>query len=245
MPARVIVNGAQGKMGMLACETIKNHPDFELVAGLGHQDNLRQAIREKQATIVIDLTRADSVYENSLTIIENGAHPVIGTSGLIEEQIQHLQRLCAEQKLGGIIVPNFSIAAVLMMRFAAQAARFLPEVEIIEAHHQQKFDAPSGTAMKTAEMIAKARRQEKRELPSHELIPGARGCSHQNVNIHSLRLPGILARQQVIFGSSGETLTLTHDSIDRASFMPGIILSCQRVQQLDSLYYGLEQLLEA
>ncbi|MCC5016352.1 MULTISPECIES: 4-hydroxy-tetrahydrodipicolinate reductase [unclassified Legionella] len=245
MPARVIVNGAQGKMGVLACETIKNHPDFELVAGLGRQDNLRQAIREKQAAIVVDLTRADSVYENSVTIIESGAHPVIGTSGLVEEQIQHLQSLCAEQQLGGIIVPNFSIAAVLMMRFAAQAARFLPEVEIIEAHHQQKFDAPSGTAMKTAEMIAKARGQDKKELPSHELILGVRGGLHQNVPIHSLRLPGILARQQVIFGSRGETLTLTHDSIDRASFMPGVILSCQRVQQLDSLYYGLEQLLDA
>lgn len=245
MPARVIVNGAQGKMGVLACEAIKNHPDFDLVAELGRQDNLRQVIREKQAAIVVDLTRADSVYENSLTIIESGAHPVIGTSGLVEEQIQYLQRLCAEQKLGGMIVPNFSIAAVLMMRFAAQAARFLPEVEIIEAHHQQKFDAPSGTAMKTAEMIAKARGQDKKELPSHELILGVRGGSHQNVPIHSLRLPGILARQQVIFGSRGETLTITHDSIDRASFMPGVILSCQRVQQLDSLYYGLEQLLDA
>lgn len=245
MPTRIIVNGAQGKMGALACETIKNHPDFELVGELTRQDNLGRAIKEKQAAIVVDLTRADSVYENSLTIIENGAHPVIGTSGLVDEQIQHLQNLCVEQKLGGIIAPNFSIAAVLMMRFAAQAARFLPEVEIIEAHHQQKFDAPSGTAMKTAEMIAKARRQDKKVIPSHELIPGARGGSHQNINIHSLRLPGILARQQVIFGSSGETLTLTHDSIDRASFMPGVILACQRVQQLDSLYYGLEQLLDA
>jgi 4-hydroxy-tetrahydrodipicolinate reductase len=245
MSTRIIVNGARGKMGALVCETIKNHPDFELVGGLARHDNLRQAIKERQAQVVIDLTRADCVYENSLIIIENGAHPVIGSSGLVEEQIQQLQNLCAQQKLGGIIVPNFSIAAVLMMRFSAQAARFFPEVEIIEAHHQQKFDAPSGTAMKTAEMIANAQHRDKKVFPSRELLPGARGCSHQNINIHSLRLPGILARQQVIFGSNGETLALTHDSIDRVSFMPGVVLACQRVQQLDSLYYGLEQLLDA
>lgn len=243
MQTRVIVNGALGKMGILACETIKNHPEFELVAGLTRQDNLRNEIERTKAEIVIDLTTADSVYDNSLTIIESGAHPVVGTSGLIEEQIQILKNRCTEKKLGGIIAPNFSISAVLMMRFAAEAARLLPEVEIIEAHHQQKLDAPSGTAIKTAEMIAEARTGNKKELPLREIIPGARGGSLNGVNIHSLRLPGILARQQVIFGTSGETLTLTHDSIDRASFMPGIILACQKVSQLDSLYYGLEQLL--
>lgn len=244
MQSRVIVNGAQGKMGSLACETIQNHPDFQLVAGLSRQDDLQRAITETKADIVIDLTRADCVYQNSLTIINCGAHPVIGTSGLVDEQIQTLRDLCEEKKLGGLIVPNFSIAAVLMMRFAAMAARYLPEVEIIEAHHQQKLDAPSGTAMKTAEMIAKARREKKKELPLKELLAGARGGVHHDVTIHSVRLPGVLARQQVIFGNLGETLSITHDSIDRASFMPGVILACQRVQGLNSLYYGLEQLLE-
>lgn len=243
MQTRVIVNGALGKMGVLACETIKNHPDFELVGGLTRQDNLRHEIAKKEAKIVIDLTSADCVYDNSKIIIESGAHPVIGTSGLLDEQIQSLKDLCAAKKLGGIIAPNFSISAVLMMRFAEEAARHLPEVEIVEMHHQQKLDAPSGTAVKTAEMIDKARVGKKNEFALRELIPGARGGSLHNVNIHSLRLPGVIARQYVIFGAKGETLTITHDSIDRASFMPGIILACQRVQQLDALYYGLEHVL--
>lgn len=245
MQSRVIVNGASGKMGTLACETINNHPDFQLVASLGRNDNLEKAILDTKAQIVIELTRADCVYENSLVIINNNAHPVIGASGLLPEQILTLQELCAEKKLGGIIAPNFSIGAILMMRFAAAAAHFLPEAEIIEAHHQQKLDAPSGTALKTAEMIAAARRDGKNHLPLKELLPGARGATHHDVNIHSLRLPGILARQQVVFGNTGETLTITHDSIDRASFMPGVVLSCQRVLKIDKLYYGLEHLLDS
>lgn len=244
MKSRVIVNGARGKMGNLACETISKHNDFELVAGLTRDDDLQSAIIATKAQIVIELTRADCVYDNSLVIIKNNAHPVIGASGLLPQQIKTLQTMCAEQRLGGIIVPNFSIAAVLMMRFAAEAARFLPEVEIIEAHHQQKLDAPSGTAMKTAEMIAEARSCKKNDLALKELIPGARGGSYQDVNIHSLRLPGVLARQDVIFGNSGETLSITHNSIDRSCFMPGVLLSCKRVQQLNTLYYGLENLLE-
>lgn len=245
MSSRVIVNGAHGKMGVLACKTIQEHPEFQLVASLGRGDHLKATIADTHADIVIDLTRADCAYENSLTIINQGAHPVIGTSGLLEEQIQSLRQLCATKKLGGIIVPNFSISALLMMRFAADAARFLPEVEIIEAHHPQKLDAPSGTAIKTAELIAAARRIAKNKLPLKELLPGARGATHHDVNIHSLRLPGILARQQVIFGNIGETLTITHDTTDRSSFMPGVILACQRVQALDTLYYGLEHVLDA
>jgi len=245
MSNKVIVNGAQGKMGILACKTIQDHPDFELVASLGRNDHLAEAISRTQAQIVIDLTRADCVYENSLTIINQGAHPVIGSSGLLEEQIETLRQRCDEKKLGGIIVPNFSISAVLMMRFAADAARLLPEVEIIEAHHPQKLDAPSGTAIKTAELIAAARGQSKSKPPLKELLPGARGASHHDVTIHSLRLPGILARQQVIFGNTGETLSITHDTIDRSAFMPGLILACQHVQELNGLYYGLEHLLSA
>ena len=241
--ARVIVNGAHGKMGALACKTIEAHPDFELVAGLGHNDDLHQAILDKKAHIVIDLTRADCVYKNSLTIIEAGANPVLGTSGLIDDEIKVLRQHCEAARLGGLIVPNFSIAAVLMMRFAAEAARFLPDVEIIEAHHTQKLDAPSGTALKTAALIAQSRRAAKQELLLKELLPGARGAIHHDVNIHSLRLPGVLARQSVIFGNTGETLTITHDSIDRSSFMPGLLLACQHVRSLDTLYYGLEHLI--
>ncbi|GGI87583.1 4-hydroxy-tetrahydrodipicolinate reductase [Legionella impletisoli] len=243
MQTRVIVNGARGKMGSLACETIKNHPDFELVAALGSQDHLSQSIAETKAEIVIDLTRADYVFENSLAIIESGAHPIIGTSGLIEADIVRLKALCDQKQLGGIIVPNFSIGAVLMMQFAAKASPFFSEVEIIESHHQQKLDAPSGTAIKTAEMIAKSRKKNKNELPLREIIEGARGGTHHQVNIHSIRLPGFLAKQDVIFGSQGETLTLSHNSIDRSCFMPGMLLACKQVKALDSLYYGLEHLL--
>lgn len=243
MSTRVIVNGAHGKMGLLACAALQAHPDFDLVAGLGREDDLVGTIGKTHAEVVVDLTRADCVYENSLAIINSGAHPVIGSSGLQDTQIEYLQQMCQEKSLGGIIAPNFSIAACLMMRFAGEAAAFFSEVEIIEAHHQQKLDAPSGTALKTAEMIAHARKSPRNELPLRELIPGARGGTHQQVNIHSLRLPGILARQQVIFGSLGETLTISHDSMDRASFMPGVILACQRVLTIKRLYYGLEHLL--
>lgn len=243
MVARVIINGAFGKMGILASETIQNHPEFELVGRLSREDSLSENISSLQPDIVIDLTRADSVYANTLAIIQGGAHPVIGTSGLENNQIDELQALSKERKLGGIIAPNFSISAVLMMRFAALAALHLNSVEIIEAHHPQKFDAPSGTALKTAEMIAKARKVPAQEKSSRELLPGVCGGRYQDVPIHSLRLPGILAEQTVIFGNMGETLTIAHKSIDRSSFMPGIILCCQKVLQIESLYYGLEQLI--
>lgn len=240
---RVIVNGAKGKMGSLTCDTLNQHKEFELVAQLGREDDLAQAIRYTQAQIVVDLTRADSVYQNALTIINQGAHPVIGTSGLLPDQIKELSNLCESRRLGGIIAPNFSISAVLMMIFAAKAAEYFPEVEIIEAHHQQKLDAPSGTALKTAEMIAGARKKPKNKLDLKELVPGARGGVHYDINIHSLRLPGVIARQQVIFGSEGETLTITDDCIDRRSFMPGVVLCCQKVLELTTLIYGLEHIL--
>lgn len=243
MLTRVIVNGAKGKMGALACDTLNQHKEFDLVAQLGREDDLAQAIRYTQAQIVVDLTRADSVYQNALTIINQGAHPVIGTSGLLPDQIKELTNLCESRRLGGIIAPNFSISAVLMMIFAAKAAEYFPEVEIIEAHHQQKLDAPSGTALKTAEMIAGARKKPKNKLDLKELVPGARGGVHCDINIHSLRLPGVIARQQVIFGSEGETLTITDDCIDRRSFMPGVVLCCQKVLELTTLIYGLEHLL--
>jgi len=165
MTVAVIVNGANGKMGALACQTIQNHPEFELVAALGRQDDLGQHIDTTQAKIVVDLTRADCVYTNALTIIQHHAHPVIGTSGLVDDQIQTLQSQCQDQQLGGIIVPNFSIGAILMMHFSAIASRFLSEVEIIETHHQQKPDSPSGTAIKTADLIAAHRETAKNQLP--------------------------------------------------------------------------------
>ena len=243
MSIRVIVNGAKGKMGALACTTIQEQPEFELVASLTKEDSLAQAIVDTRAEIVVDLTRADCVYNNSLTIVRNGARAVIGTTGLLSSQINELALLCEQQQLGAIVAPNFSISAVLMMSFAAKAAEYLAEVEIIEAHHQQKLDAPSGTALKTAELIAKARRVPKNKLILKELTSGARGASYQEVNIHSIRLPGVLAAQEVLFGNVGETLSIKHQSIHRESFMPGIVLSCKKVMQLNHLVYGLEHLL--
>jgi 4-hydroxy-tetrahydrodipicolinate reductase len=240
----VIVNGAQGKMGQLACETLQKHPEFELLAGLGRSDDLAEAIRDLNATIVVDLTRADSAYQNTRTIIQQGAHPVIGTSGLLDAEIEELRALCAVAKLGGLIVPNFSIAAVLMMQFSAKAAHYLPDVEIVEAHHPAKAEAPSGTALKTADVIAKARTRASHVPRCQEIVPGALGALHQDVRIHSLRLPGTLAQQDVIFGQLGETLTLRHQTMDRLSFMPGVVLACQKVLALDKLVYGLDQLLD-
>lgn len=243
MTTRVIINGALGKMGSLACTTLDNHPDFTLVARLTRQDNLAHVIRDTDAKIVVDLTCAESAYENTLAIIQEGAHPVIGTSGLLAPQIEYLTNLCQKQLLGGIIAPNFSIGAVLMMQFAAKAATYFSEAEIIEQHHQQKLDAPSGTAIKTAQLIAHARTQPKNELKLKEVLEGARGALYQDVNIHSLRLPGVLANQEVVFGQMGETLSINHRTLDRQCFMPGIVFSCQKVIELKHLVYGLEHLI--
>ncbi len=244
MKTPVIVNGASGKMGLAACQALEAHPDFDLVAQLGRHDDLFATIKSKQAQIVVDLTRADSVYQNTCRIIEAGAHPIIGTSGLLPEQVEALKKQCQEKELGGIIVPNFSLGALLMMRFAAEAAQYFPEVEIIEAHHPQKQDAPSGTAVKTAELIANHRKTSPSEANCSELLTGARGANHQGIHIHALRLPGVLAQQQVIFGGPGETLSIVHNSIDRGCFMPGLIFACQKVLQLKALYYGLENLMQ-
>lgn len=242
-PISVIVNGAHGKMGSLAVNTLENHPEFHLVAALGRQDNLEKMIEETGAKVVVDLTTAESVYANSQIIIHHNAHPVIGSSGLTETEIQQLTTLCHDKMLGGIIVPNFSIGAVLMMHFARQAAAWMPEVEIIESHHEKKLDAPSGTALKTAEQIVQARKQSRKKLPLKETIASVRGGLYEDINIHSIRLPGFLAKQEVIFGNTGETLCLSHNSIDRACFMPGVVLACQQVVGLKELYYGLEHLL--
>ncbi len=239
----VIVNGAAGKMGRLAAETLKASPQFELLAGLSKTDDLAQAIIDLNPAIVVDLTRADCVYENTRTIIEQGARPVVGTSGLLEADIKTLSALCDEKQLGAIVVPNFSIAAVLMMRFAAETARYLPDVEVIEAHHPQKAEAPSGTAIKTADVIAKARAQNTSLPQCKEILPGALGATYEGVRVHALRLPGTLAEQSVIFGQTGETLTIKHQTIDRISFMPGLKLACEGVLGLDRLVYGLDHIL--
>lgn len=244
MTIRILINGASGKMGQPAVRTLLNHPEFILVGQTGRQHNLAAEIKSTQAQVVLDLTNAETVLKNTETIIEAGARPVIGTSGLIADQIKKLQARCNQLKLGGIIAPNFSISAVLMMKHAQEMAKYFSHIEIIEMHHDKKQDSPSGTAIHTADMLAATRipTENTRQL-TKETVPGARGAVHQDIHIHSVRLPGLVAHQQIIFGSAGETLTIRHDTIDRECFMPGIVLACKKVMELDHLVSGLEHVL--
>lgn len=244
MPIKVIVNGAKGRMGQEAAKAIEADPRFELVAQTGRADDLAAEIKKTKADVVVDLTTAESVYENTKTIITAGAHPVIGTTGLHPEQFMELKQLCAQKNLGGIVVPNFSIGAVLMMRYAKDAAKYLPDVEIIEMHHDGKLDAPSGTAIKTAELIHETRKTSPTEKQIKETVPGSRGAVKHDIHIHAVRLPGLVAHQQVLFGGNAETLTIRHDSMHRSCFMPGLLLACEKVKDFDTLMYGLEHLLD-
>lgn len=233
---RVIVTGANGKMGQASVDAITKAEGLDLVAKIGRGDDLASAIKKTQADVVVDFTVPSVVFENSKITIEQGARPVIGATGLNPSQIQTLQKMCSDRKLGGIIAPNFSLGAILMMHFAEEAARFFEHAEIIEMHHDKKVDAPSGTAIKTAEMMKSLHSQ----APISPDSP-ARGELHNQIPIHSVRLPGLFAHQKVIFGGSGETLTLQHDALDRQCMMPGIVLSCKKVMLLNELVYGLDR----
>lgn len=237
---KVLINGASGKMGRVTVESIAQEADLELVAQTGHTDDLATAIQSSQADVVVDFTVPDTIFEQTQIIIAHRARPVIGTSGLTYDQVQTLQAQCREQSVGGVIAPNFSLGAVLMMRYAKDAAKHFPDAEIIEMHHQQKVDAPSGTAAKTAQMMAEARSSLADSQPHPDR---ARGEHYQGVTIHSVRLPGLFAHQEVIFGGLGETLTIRHDGMDRKSMMPGVFLCCRKAMELDHLVYGLEEFL--
>lgn len=240
---RVLVNGAQGKMGQECIRALAQEKELTLVAETGKTDDLAKMIQQVTAQVVVDFTTPTAVYKNALTIIESGAHPVIGTTGLAVEQIAALVQQCKKQKLGGIIAPNFSLGAVLMMRFAEEAAKFFSDVEIIELHHPAKLDSPSGTALKTADGIAKNRSTTKSTQSSRETIVGARGALSHGIPIHAVRLPGLVASQEVLFGGLGETLRICHNTIHREAFMPGVMLACKKVSQLDHMVYGLENIL--
>jgi 4-hydroxy-tetrahydrodipicolinate reductase len=244
MAIRVLVNGAKGRMGQECVRAVSGDAELELVGGTDLGDDLTATIQQTQAQVVVDFTTAGAGAPNADTILRAGARPVMGTSGFTPEQVNALDRVCREVKLGGVIAPNFAIGAVLMMKFAAEAARHLPHVEIIELHHDQKADAPSGTAVKTAELIAGARpKPPPPKVQEKELAPGARGAGSYPVRIHSVRLPGLVAHQEVLFGGLGQTLSIRHDSIHREGFMPGVVLAVKKVMTLDRLVYGLEHLL--
>lgn len=243
MTIRILVNGAQGRMGQETVTMIQSQQDFELVDSTDKEDDLAQKIQQFKPQIVIDFTHPAAGFLNTKIIIANNVRPVIGTTGFTPQQIEELQRLSASKKLGGIIAPNFSIGAVLMMKYAQDAAKHFSQVEIIELHHDKKADFPSGTAIKTAEMIAAVKQKMKPGMAEKAVLPGARGAALEDIHIHSVRLPGVVADQQVIFGGVGETLTIAHHTIHREAFMPGVALACRKVMQLEKLVYGLEQVL--
>lgn len=243
MTTRTIVNGAFGRMGTTTVNAINSAESLELVASLGRDDNLAETIKSTNAEVVIDFTNTESVYQNSKTILTQGAHAVIGSSGLLSEQIDELRQLAEKNNKGCIIAPNFSLGAVLIMKYAAEIAGYLPDVEIIEMHRKGKQDSPSGTAIRSAELIAEKRQQIKPITKSREIIPGARGANHEDIAIHAVRLPGIVAQQSIIFGGLGETLTINHTSINRECFMPGVLLACNKVVTTNGLIYGLENLI--
>ncbi len=207
--------------------------------------DLQEALNSTGAQVMVDFTIPDSALNNIETALNSGVAPVVGTTGLSDEDFARIAKLSEEAGVPALIAPNFAIGAVLMMEFAAQAARHMPDAEIIELHHEKKLDSPSGTALLTARKIAAAREQN--PLPkiggAVEKVPGARGGETDAVHIHSVRLPGFVAHQEVIFGGLGQTLTIRHDSTDRRSFMPGVLLAIRRVRGLKGLVIGLENLL--
>lgn len=244
MTIRVLVNGAKGRMGGQVVQAVRADAELELAGVADMGDDLRAQIKAARAQVVVDFTVPAAAFANATAIVDSGVHPVIGTTGFTSVQIESLQQRCRERKLGGLIAPNFALGAVLMMRFAAEAVKYLPHVEIIELHHDGKIEAPSGTAIKTAELIQAARPLAPKPLvESKELAPGARGARAWTVPIHSVRLPGHVAHQEVILGGLGETLRIRHDSISRESFMPGVVLGIKKVVGLQELIYGLEHLL--
>lgn len=232
----VLVNGAFGKMGALAAATLKNQVDFQVVAECGRADDLALQLKRYRPDVVLDLTVASAALTNLALIIDAGCRPVIGTSGLNAARLAPYQQQCQQQRLGGIIAPNFSMAAMVMMRCVAMAAEHFSSVEIIEMHHAGKVDAPSGTAIKTAEII----HAHAPERPSTDLTT-PRGTCVEGVMIHSVRMHGVLAKQQVLFGNSGEQLLIEAHTLDRQAYMPGVLFACRKVMHLTELVYGLEK----
>ncbi|MCG3418864.1 4-hydroxy-tetrahydrodipicolinate reductase [Oceanobacillus jordanicus] len=261
---KIIIAGPRGKMGSEAIKLVQSQEDMRLVACIDRKNNGKkladiaelpnldvpiyedavECFSEIDADILIELTIPEQGYKHTKAAMEHGIRPVVGTTGFTEEQIDELSWLASERKIGCIIAPNFAIGAVLMMKFSQMAAQYFPDVDIIEKHHDNKLDAPSGTAVKTAEMIKESREYKKQgHADEKETYPGARGADYDGMRIHSVRLPGLVAHQEVIFGSPGQTLTIKHDSINRASFMEGIKLATDKVMEIQEVIYGLENVL--
>ena len=260
---KVLVNGACGRMGRAVLKAVTDDAELTLVGavditggadsgelagtaknGVLVETDLATAIERLHPDVMIDFTRPDVVYANVLTALAHKVSPVVGTTGLSEEQKTAIKAAAEENDTPAFIAPNFAIGAVLMMLMSRMAAKYMPEVEIIELHHDNKLDAPSGTAVQTAAMIAEVRPAHRQGHPDEaEKIPGARGAEYEGMRIHSVRLPGYVAHQEVIFGGLGQTLSIRHDSLNRESFMPGVVLAAKKVRSLTSLTVGLDKLL--
>ena len=256
---KVLVNGALGKMGSTVARTVTEQKDMELVAavndhgagtvisgGVVIESDLAAAIAAHKPDVVVDFTRPDVVMGCLRTVLNAGVNAVVGTTGFSQEDLDELKGLAEKNNVGCLICPNFAMGAVLMMKIAAEVAKYFPKAEIIELHHNNKLDAPSGTAIMTADKIDAARKEagvQPDPDKTHESLDGARGASVDGIPIHSVRLPGYIAHQQVLFGGYGELLTIRHDSMDRKSFMPGVVLAVKKVSSRPGLTFGLENYL--
>ena len=246
-PIRVGVLGARGRMGQEVCKAVDAAGDLELVAMVDEGDWLFN-VSDASADVVVDFTTPDVVMDNLHWCIDQGINAVVGTSGFTEARLERVRSwLTHKPDIGVVVAPNFAVGAVLMMEFAARAARFFESIEIVEMHHPGKVDAPSGTAIRTAEMVSAARSAAGLgPMPdaTKDELAGARGAEVAGVRVHALRATGLVAHQEVLLGTAGETLTIRHDSLDRSSFMPGVLLAVRSVVARPGLTVGIEPLLD-
>ncbi|MDR5709044.1 MAG: 4-hydroxy-tetrahydrodipicolinate reductase [Armatimonadota bacterium] len=260
---RVAVSGAAGRMGRAVVRAVVREPDLRLVAAFGHTRALgedagevagvgpmgipirpAEEIEGLAADVLVDFTAGAATVANALRAVKRGVRPVVGGTGYDPAALGALERACGERALGGVVAPNFALGAALMMRFAQLAARHFPHVEIVEFHHDRKKDAPSGTALRTAQLIASARSAlPEPKVQETETVPGARGGAYGGIRVHSVRLPGLMAHQEVIFGGPGQILRIRHDATGEEAYLPGVLLAIRRVVELDRLVVGLENLL--
>lgn len=254
---RVLVNGALGRMGTEVCKKVWSEADLELVAavdikegtvpvGEGYKTttDLVAAVESAKPDVVVDFTRPGVVMGSLRKLLPLGVHVVVGTTGFNDADLKEVDELALTNNTSVLIAPNFALGAVVMMKLACEAAKYFPNVEIIEKHHDQKLDAPSGTAIITAQRIAEVRKAMRQGHPEErETMAGVRGGDYEGMKIHSVRLPGYVASQEVIFGSQGETLHISTEPVSRECYMPGVALGCRRIGEFKGLVYGLDKLL--
>ena len=242
---KVAVAGYRGKVGSVLAAAFQNDPDIEYVGGVTRGDDLAAFLHEKRPRALVDFTKPDQAMHNALAAIASGASPVVGTTGLSSSDLDKLETACHEKNIGGIVAPNFAVGAVVMMHLADIAAPHFDAAEVIELHHAGKLDAPSGTALSTARRLA-ARRTDKpfaHRKAEKETLAGTRGGEEGGVAVHSVRLPGFVADQEVIFGLPGQTLTITHRTTSREAYVPGVLIAIRRVTAEPRFYRGLDELL--